>query len=209
MKFYEIEQRSDEWYAARLGKPTASQFGRIITAGGKPSGQQPLYMSELVGERIFQRPLGKDVSGIAAVKYGIETEAEAAEVLSDILGVDLQPGGFMVEDGGRYGCSPDRLITTGNRRELVEIKCPEIPRHICNLLFGPGDDYRAQVQGQLLISGFDAVNFFSYRSDCPPRHVRIQRDDPYIRALDTILDQFCEELEANHQRALAAGAWGT
>lgn len=210
MKFTPIEQRSDEWLKRRLGMPTASQFHRIIQPGRAiRSKQADLYMSELIAERIFQRPMGKDVSGVSAVRYGIETEPEAAEVLADILGVELKAGGFMTDDAERYGCSPDGLIITGNRREIAEIKCPEIPRHICNLLFGPDDNYRAQVQGQLLISGFDAVQFFSYRSDCPPRHIRIERDEPFIRALDNVLDQFCEELEANHQRALAAGAWGT
>lgn len=209
MKFYPTEQRSEEWLKMRLGRPTASQFNRIFTAGGKPSAQAPLYMSELIGERIFQRPLGKDIRGIPAVAHGIETEPEAAKMLADILGVEIAPGGFMSDDAGRYGCSPDGIIITGNRREAAEIKCPEIPRHICNLLFGPGDDYRAQVQGQLLISGFDAIHFFSYRHDAPPYHKRIERDEPYIRALDAVLDEFCEQLEINHKRALAAGAWGT
>lgn len=209
MKFYPIEQRGEAWLEKRLGMPTASQFGRIITAGGKPSLQAPLYMSELIGERIFKRPMGKDISGIPAVRHGIETEPEAVEMLAAILGVDIAPGGFMTDDLGRYGCSPDGMIVSGNRREMCEIKCPGIPRHICNLLFGPGDDYRAQVQGQLLVSGFDAVHFFSYSEMCPPLHKRIERDDPYLRALDAILDQFCEQLEVNHRRALEMGEWGT
>lgn len=209
MIFEPIEQRSDAWLKKRLGRPTASQFNRIFTAGGKPSTQAPLYMSELIGERIFQRPLGKDIRNIPAVQYGVETEPEAAKMLAEILGVDIAPGGFMTDDAERYGCSPDGLIVTGNRREAVEIKCPEIPRHICNLLFGPGDDYRPQVQGQLLISGFDAVNFFSYRHDSPPYHKRVERDEPYMRALDAVLDQFCEDLEINYRRALEMGAWGT
>lgn len=202
MKFTPIEQRSDEWYAKRLGKPTASQFGRIITPGGKPSASAALYQSELIAERIFKQPMGKDISKIPAVAQGRETEPEAFAALEKRIG-PIEPGGFFTDDAERYGASPDGLLIKDNRRELVEIKCPDsIPQHFRNLLFGVSDDYRAQIQGQLFISGYDAVHFWSYRADCPPHYQRVGRDDPYIRALDNILDQFVDELEANYQRAL-------
>ena len=31
------EQGTEEWFAARLGKPSASNFSKLITATGKPS----------------------------------------------------------------------------------------------------------------------------------------------------------------------------
>ena len=209
MKFEQLEHRSDAWYLRRLGLPTASQFHRITTPAGRPSAQAPLYEAELIGERIFKRPLGKDVSNIPAVRYGIETEAEAAQMLENILGIKLEPGGFMMDDRGRYGASPDRLLVSGNRREITEIKCPEIPRHIANLLFGPDDAYKVQLQGQLLVSGFDVVHFFSYRSDCPPLHMKIERDDRLINSMKSILEEFCDNLEADYKRALNIGAWST
>lgn len=209
MKFYPLDHRSEAWFAKRRGIPTASQFGRIITAAGRPSSQAPLYESELIAERIFGRPFGRDISGIPAVRHGVETEPDAAEVLESILGIELQPGGFMTDDDGRYGASPDRIIVRGNSREVVEIKCPyEIPQHIKNLLCGPDDNHKAQVQGQLLISGYDAAHFFSYHPQCPPKYERIERDDKFIRALAQQLRDFCARLEDDHQRALAMGAWG-
>lgn len=209
MKFTPIEQRSGEWIAARLGKPTASQFHRIIQPGRAiRSTQADLYMSELIAERIFGRPMGKDISKIPAVEHGRETEPEAFAALEDRIGPIL-PGGWMTDDAERYGCSPDGIHVLGNRKELVEIKCPEsIPRHVCSLLFEP-EDHRAQVQGQLLISNSDVVHFWSYHPDCPPAYRRIERDEPFIRALDNLLDQFCAELEANYLRALKMGAWQT
>jgi len=209
MKFVSLEHRSEEWFQRRRGMPTASQFGRIITPAGKPSSQAPLYEAELIAERIFKRPMGRDISGIPAVRHGVETEAEAAEVLAGILGVTFEPGGFMTDDDGRYGASPDRLFWSGNRRELIEIKCPfEIPQHVKTLLFGPDDNHKAQVQGQLLISGYDIAHFFSYHPLCPPKYVRIERDEPFIRALAKVLEDFCARLEVDHKRALAMGAWG-
>lgn len=210
MKFEPIEQRSDDWYKKRLGKPTASQFGRIImpSAQLKLSTQAALYKAELIAERIFGRQMGKDISNLPAVRHGVETEAEARRALEERIG-PIQDGGFMTDDRERYGASPDGILVSGNRREVIELKCPyEIPRHIKNLLYGPDDSYRAQIQGQLLISGFNAAHFFSYHPNCPPYYERIERDEPYLRVLDTLLDKFCEELESDYQRALAAGAWG-
>ena len=209
MKFYPTEQRSDAWREMRLGRPTASNFHRIVSPTGRPSAQAPLYAAELISERIFNAAMLKDISGIPAVRHGIETEPEAAETLSGMLGVDLLPGGFMTDDKGLYGCSPDRLLISGNRRELVEIKCPyEIPIHVRNLLYGPSDDYKVQVQGQLLVSGFDAVHFLSYHQDCPPCYVRVERDQKFIDVLERMLADFCGRLEIDYVRALKMGEWG-
>lgn len=209
MKFEPIEQRSDEWLKKRLGRPTASQFDRIITPGGrlKLSDKAPLYMAELIGERIFQRPMHRDVSHYPAVQHGVTTEPQAAAALMERIG-PFEPGGLFTDDEGRYGCSPDGILIKGNRKELIEIKCPyEIPNHIRNLLFGLDDKYRAQVQGQLFISKFDCVHFWSYHPDCPPAYYRVDKDEPFMRVLDTLLDEFCEQLEENYQKALAIGGW--
>lgn len=211
MKFYAIEQRGEEWHKLRLGHPTASQFGRIIsgTTGNLKKATSELYMAELVAERIFKRPMHRDISNIPAVRHGTETEPEAARALEERIG-PLQPGGFMTDDLGRYGASPDGLLVAGNRRELAEIKSPhEIPQHVRTLLYGISDDHRAQVQGQLLVSGYDVCHFWSFHASCPSYYRRVERDDPFLRKLDTLLDDFCRELEENYQRALAMGAWGT
>ena len=210
MKFTPIEHRSEEWFQLRLGMPTASQFDRIMTpAKGELSKQRHLYAGELIGERIFKRPMSKDLSGIPAAEHGIETEPEAARKLQEILGDLLLSGGFMTDDRGRYGCSADRQIISGNRREVIEIKCPQIPQHIANLLYGLDDKYQIQIQGQLLISEYDRAYFFSYHPLCPPRLVKVERDEVFIRKLARALDQFCEELEEDYQKALKAGKWVT
>lgn len=210
MKFTPIEHHSEGWYKKRLGMPTASQFGRIITPGGsfKMSAQAPLYKAELIAERIFGRQMERDISDLPAVRHGVETEAEAVRMLEERIG-PLLPGGFWTDDAERYGCSPDRFLMKGNRREVAEVKCPyEIPRHIKNLLYGPDDSYRAQLQGQLLITRADVAHFWSFHPNCPPAYKRVERDEPFLRVLDTLLDQFCDELESDYQRALAAGVWG-
>lgn len=209
MKFHAIEQRTEGWDKLRLGRPTASQFDRIVTPGGsnRMSDKAPLYKAELIAERIFGRPMQKDISHYEAVRWGVEYEPKARAALEERIG-PIMPGGFMTDDDGRYGASPDGVVIKGNRRELVEIKCPyEIPRHVRNLLYGPGNDYRGQLQGQLLISKFDVVHFYSYHPDCPPSYEKVEKDEPYMRVMDRLLDQFCAELEEDYQRALKMGEW--
>ena len=43
MKEIQVEQGSNEWIAARLGLPTASNFDKIITPGGKLSTSSRKY----------------------------------------------------------------------------------------------------------------------------------------------------------------------
>jgi hypothetical protein len=214
MKFYDIGHRSDEWFAKRLGKPTASQFGRLIGRKGELKVETAkTYECELIAERIFGRDLDKQerIERQAAVRYGIEHEDEAAQAfVHSLIGVsaEFMPGGYFTDDEGRYGASPDRRIISSNSQELVEIKCPERATQIKTLLYGMTDDYVAQVQGQLLISGYDAAYFVSYRHDCPTYIKRIERDPTYIAALAKLLAGFCRDLELHHARALEMGRWG-
>ena len=46
------EQGSEEWLAARLGKPSASSFSKLITQTGKPSSSADGYINELIAERL-------------------------------------------------------------------------------------------------------------------------------------------------------------
>ena len=51
MKIWDdMEQRSEQWFRARAGRPTASEFSRIITETGKDSGQWDDYAIELVAQ---------------------------------------------------------------------------------------------------------------------------------------------------------------
>ena len=215
MKFEPLEHRSDDWHKTRLGMPTASQFHRIVTPGGKAriparSKSAEAYMAELIAEKIFGYSMQKDISDLPAVRWGNQYEPEAAGMLADILageGATLAPGGFFSDDRERYGASPDRIVISGNKRELVEIKCPYlIPNHVANLLFDD-DDHRVQMQGQLMVSGYDAVHFFSYHPLCPPHHQVVKRDNDFIAGMRKIIEQFCDELVVERSRARKMGEW--
>ena len=211
MKFEPLIHRSEEWYAARRGKPTASEFHRIVNAKGelKKTEGPKTYEAELIGERLFERQVNRDISGNPDVRYGVDREDEAADQLGKKLNMLFAPGGFFTDDQGRYGASPDRRHEMGNSLELVEIKCPNITTQIKHLVSGISEDYYTQVQGQLLVSDCESAHFWSWRHDCPPYYRLIHRDEAVIRAMRRALEQFCDLLEENHKKCQAIWkAWG-
>lgn len=197
VKHVAVEQYTEEWKRLRLGMPTASNFHLIITPGGKlvDSRERKSYLYRLVAERILNKPMPSRFEGNEWTERGSSMEDEAADALERQLGRPLSPGGFVVADNGRYGCSPDRLLREG--KEAAEIKCPAAWTHIGHMIEGPGDKYRPQVQGQIMIGRFEVVHFWSYCPGLAPVHLVTLPDYDYISRLRGMLETFCYELDAD------------
>lgn len=199
MKIDSSEQRSEGWHRARRGIPTASQFHRLIT----PKKLEPVkgevmraYLYELIYEKIFDADKPRFIND--AMTHGIMHEQDAVNAFSRSAGLQLEPIGFVTDDTGLYGCSPDRRVVGKN--QIVEIKCPEPWTQIGYLLDGPGDKYEPQVQGQLLITGMECAHFYSWHPALPGKHVITYRNERAIRALINVLSQFCVLLERETER---------
>ena len=194
-------QGSPEWHAARLGIPTASNFGRIITPGGKPSSAADGYMHELLAERMLGLPLNAE--SVDFMERGKALEMHAADYYELQRGVDTEAVGFVLTDDRRAGCSPDRFV--GGEGGL-EIKCPSPAVHVGYLLDGGiSDKYRPQVQGALWITGRWWWDTLSYHPDLPSALVRVERDAEFITALESAVVAFCDRLDAACER-LGVGA---
>jgi hypothetical protein len=195
LKFFAVEQYSDEWWRVRMGIPTASNFYLFMTPGGKPTApdnkERRKYLYRLVAERILEEPMPPRFEGNEYTERGREMEEVAAQAFSERTKMRLSPGGFMTTDRGRYGCSLDRLMVSG----AAEIKAPAAWTHIQYLVEGPGDRYKPQIQGQLMISGFLSVDFWSWHPRFAPVHIITKPDERYIARLRQELDLFCEELD--------------
>jgi hypothetical protein len=203
MKFIQVEQNSDEWRRERLGKPTASNFHLIITPLGKPvdSRERKLYKYRLVAERILGEPVPSQFEGNDATKRGLDMEPRAVSALEATLGKTAEPGGFIMDDDERIGCSPDRVITrdfkrVSSRWQGVEVKCPLPWTHIGHMIDGPGDKYKPQVQGQIWIGRFEAVHFWSYHPSFAPVHIVTIPDRGYIEKMRNLVQLFCDEVDA-------------
>jgi hypothetical protein len=204
MKFYRVEQGSGDWFKLRMGKPTSSMFHKIVTPGGKLSEQRKGYMYKLIAERLLLESMDQSIN-VEWVERGRELEPAAVQNFQFQNDVELEPGGFVTDDLGRAGCSPDRLVKGVN--EAVEIKCPAAFTQIGYLLDGLGTDHKPQVQGQLAVGQFDRVHFYSYHPRMPAVHLVTLPDPAYLKILVRLVSDFVEELDYYTERARALGAY--
>lgn len=181
MKRHNVVQGTSEWAALRLGIPTASQFDRIITPKtGKPSAQLEVYAHELLFEQALGVPYDNATSGFMERGTVLEKKAISFYELQNDCTVDRV--GFITDDAGAVGCSPDGLV---GDRGGAEIKIPAGPTHISYLLGDAGEKYRCQVQGCMWIAERDWWDFVSYNPDLPSTIVRFTRDEAFIKLLAT------------------------
>lgn len=194
-----FEQYSPEWWAARVGRPSASCFGKIITPKTmKPSSQAEKYLYTLAGERIAG--VKEETYQNAAMERGIIMEEEARNMFEMIQDVEVNQVGMIYPDENKmYSCSPDGLMDSPDNlmeEAGLEIKCPLISTHVAYLLAGEVPvEYIPQVQGSMLISGLSHWFFMSYYPGLPPLILKVPRDEKFCATLQAELESFCERLD--------------
>ena len=206
-----MDQRTDEWFAARCGKITASQFHRAMA---KPKTKEEefgktaiAYMHELIAERDSHIPADKATTW--AMKWGIQWEDEAKVNAFEAIKEHFDRHDLYHATGDfafilhpeypDFGCSPDFLV--GNDA-LGEIKCPHNPgnhvRSAINTEQYFKDEYLYQIQGSLWITGRQKYFCATYdpRSISRPLALtEIQRDDEVIKDMEEKLLKFRDELQ--------------
>lgn len=197
------KQGSPEWNEARRGIPTASDFEKILTPGGKISKQAATLAHRKVAERILGYSL--DSVCTAAMEAGRMIEPEARDWYAFEFGEEVKEVGICLTDDKRIGASPDGLV---GELGLLEIKCPMPHTHVGYLL-NPAqlgeEDYKPQVQGQLYVTGRKWLDSVSYCPPFPPVRHRIEREEKYIESLNTVLAAFCEQLDEMERVIRAKG----
>ena len=124
---YNVEQGSPEWFGLRLGRPTASEFSRIITpAKADYSAQAADYIDELIGVKLnaldgrfppwVEKYTSRDMAN------GEAFEGEARFWYSMETGNRVRQVGFVTTDDGRFGCSPDGLVDPDGGFALETLK---------------------------------------------------------------------------------------
>lgn len=195
MKILKVEQGTQEWLDARLGKPSASQFHKLITTAGKPSASAEKYIYTMVAERILG--VSEPVYVNEWMERGNELEPEARSMYELLSDVDVQEVGFILDDSGEFGCSPDGLVGEDGG---IEIKCPTPQNHIEWTVKGvcPSKHF-AQVQGCLYITGRKWWDFMSYHPQMNPFIVRVERDDEFIAKLAAQITAAVEEIKSEEK----------
>lgn len=192
MRIHNVLQGSTEWTRLRTGIPTASCFDQILTPGGKPSKSAERYLFSLLAERMMQHPCAEFVT--SWMERGVALEADAVAFYELQNNCETVPVGFITNDAGTIGASPDRLVGDDG---LLEIKVPKESTHVGYLLKKAVDQaYYPQVQGQLWISERQYADILSFHPEMPPALIRVPRDEDFIGLLATVIGQFSEALEA-------------
>ena len=193
-----MEQRTDEWFAARIGKVTASRVADVIakTKSGYGAGRAN-YLADLVVERLT----GQKAQGFsnAAMEWGTEQEPHARAAYSAKTGILVEEVGFIDHPTvAMSGASPDGFAEEG----LIEVKCANTSTHLEYVLAElPPLKYFTQMQWQMACTGRPWCDFVSFDPRLPERLqlliVRVPRDDVYIAMLEAEVKKFLAELDDN------------
>ncbi len=206
MIVHSAPQGSPEWFAARVGLPTASCFAELITPKTmKPSKSADRYLRRLLAEWQLGRPLDDASSGF--MERGKEMESSADAWYQFQRNVDTVPLGLCLRDDGKVGASPDRLVGEDG---LVELKVPSAEVHMGYLL-DPATlvaEYHVQVQGELYVTGRVWADLVSWNPEIPSVLVRCERDQAFIAALGEIVDAFVARLDEAKARLRALPGMG-
>jgi hypothetical protein len=207
---HDCQQGSQKWLELRAGRPTSSEFDKIITPGGAPSKSASAYANKLLVEVMLGRPLIG--TSMPWMDRGKEMEAEAVKYYEFQKNVETVPIGFITTDDERIGASPDRLVGEDG---LLEIKCPTdethskyLAAHIDALLGSDesvAEAYRCQCQGQLWVAEREWTDVESYYPGLPEALTRVSRDEKFIAQMKILLYDFIAMFDERLAKLKALG----
>lgn len=181
--YTDLEQRSEEWYAARCGLITASVTGLLVTPATRQAADNKTTR-DLAATLAAERVTGfSDPTFVSVDMYrGIEAERFAVEKYSEHH-AEVTPCGFMTDDrwGFALGYSPDGLVGDDG---LIEIKSPRQKGHLATVLADEvPPEHLAQIQTGLLVSGRKWCDFISYNGGMAMWVKRVPADEEWQEAL--------------------------
>ena len=197
---YDCEQGSEDWFRARMGIPTASEFGTVLAPrAGSEGKMRRTYLHKLAGEIITGEPMER--YGNAHMDRGHEMEAEARSLYAFMSDADPTQIGFL--RNGQKGCSPDSLIGDAGMLE-IKTKLPHLLID-CILKDDFPAEHKAQCQGALWVAEREWVDIAVYWPRMPLFVKRAYRDEEYISKLSDAIDAFNADIAAVVDRIKAYG----
>jgi putative phage-type endonuclease len=199
MSSKELIQGSEEWFAVRRGKITASRLSDLMK---KTKYGESTYKTKLRMELAIERITGKSASNVVmnqAMHDGIEREPDARMLFEAVTGKEVALcGSFDHPEIVNTSASPDGLLRGENA--ILEIKCPTAVTHARNLMAdGMDKRYLYQVAWQMACTESTHGYFASYHPDFPTdlrlKYVRVERDDDLILDISKAVRQFDIEVE--------------
>ena len=191
-----MHQRTNEWFAARCGRVTASRIADVMarTKSGYAASRAN-YLAQLVCERLTGEVAPSFSS--PAMEWGTEKEPEARAAYSAKTGEIVEETGFHKHPTLEAGASPDGLVGGDG---LVEIKCPNSATMIEYLRTRQiPHKYLLQMQWQMLCTDRQWCDFVAYDPRLGERLqlliIRVERDPALIAEIESQVTQFLQELD--------------
>lgn len=203
LEFPDVIQGSDEWHDQRRGIVTASVVGQLVT------GKTLKVANNETSRALTARLVAERLTGWTDPTYvsddmlrGVEEEPRARERYAEFYQRTVTEVGFLLrkEDTWQLGYSPDGLVGDDG---LLEVKAPRAKTHLRTILSGEvPEQYVAQCQAGLLVSGREWLDFVSYAGGMPMWTKRIYPDPAWHDAIVAACEQFettAAEMAADYQ----------
>ena len=197
MIIVDLKQGEEDWFAEKLGKPSASNASKILTNEGKPSKQAEGYLYELAAEVVSgQREEGYKN---AIMAMGVEREDESRKLYELTQGVEVTQIGVIYKDKKKqFLCSPDGIVNGEYGLELKNVLGKTQVKYLLD--GGLPTEYFGQCQFSLYVTGFKKWVFLSYTPGIKPLIIEVIPDVKYINALEVELELFCSKLDETVER---------
>ncbi len=206
MIIHEVEQGTEEWHALRAGKPTASEFSKLVTSVGAPSKSLEGYAIQLAADAIAGEPVDR-WQGNEWTERGHEMEDRARSYYRlEYPNRAVTEVGFITDDLERWGASPDSMVDAndggGTISEedfgMLEIKCQKGSKHIETIMYYDKHGkmppaYVQQTQGQMFVAGRAWNDLLFWHPDLPALLIRSHPDEEFVagltQQLETVMDR--------------------
>lgn len=190
-----ILQRSEDWYAERCGKVTAS---RVKDLNAKPSKGKALNALGLtiLAERLTG--VQKETPTNFNMQWGIDNEPYAIAAYENETGFFVNGTGLIdhpfIE---MFGASPDGLVGENGQ---IEVKCPDTTTHLNTLLTKEvPEEHIPQITSQLACTRREWCDFVSYDPRLEPELqiiiIRVFAKDLNIEGLERDVRAFNRAIE--------------
>jgi hypothetical protein len=203
-----IKQRTEEWYSARLGKFTASNFCALMAKPAYGSDTFPRQALTYILGLTYQLFINKHSlrPDNDATRWGMRHEADALQEFGRVCGFEIHESGFIIHP--RYpdvGATPDAIVIEKDQPDkliLVQVKCPFSQKNHLQYAKKINDarslkKYRSaihwQIQGEIWVTGASHSYFVSFdprlKGDQRLHFALIERDQKAIDQMESIIPQ--------------------
>lgn len=211
--YYNLAQRSDEWFELKLGMLSASQLKNVITAKTlkiAASEKSRLFYDDILSQRI-DGEINRDGYFGWDMQRGLEDEEFAIKQYEKEYGGKITHCGFVInrKNGYPFGWSPDLLIDHDGSGEIKsrvpKYQIQTILDHICGRSPDPiPNDFMMQLQGGFYCSERKYTKFISFCNGNPMVTIDVEPLPKFQDKIHEVVEGFEKLLKENHVKYLEA-----